>query len=231
MIELQNILFRWRPNDHPTLHIPQLMVPQGESVFISGPSGSGKTTLLNLLGGVVVPEEGKVIIGDQDVTALGNQARDTFRVENIGFVFQMFNLVPFLSILENVTLPGQFSSRRRQNAVERSGSLEAEARHLLEHMGLNLKDLEGRAVSLMSAGQQQRVAVARALLGAPRIIIADEPTSALDSESRMAFLDLLFKEVEAVKATLIFVSHDQSLASRFKRSMSLEDINMARTHP
>ncbi|MCW9045283.1 MAG: ABC transporter ATP-binding protein [Alphaproteobacteria bacterium] len=230
MIELQSIIFRWRPSDCPTLHIPQFEVPQGESVFISGPSGSGKTTLLNLLGGVVVPEEGKVTIGDQDITALSNQARDTFRVDNIGFIFQQFNLIPFLSILENVTLPGHFSSLRRQNSIERSGSLEADAKRLLAHMDLDLNELEGRAVSLMSTGQQQRVAVARALLGAPRIIIADEPTSALDTDTRMAFLDLLSKEVEAVNATLIFVSHDQSLASRFKRSIPLEDINTAKGH-
>lgn len=227
MISLSDVVFRWRKPDPPVINIPRLDIGAGERVFIKGPSGSGKTTLLNLLGGVAVPEAGTISILGTEITGLKNAARDGFRADNIGFVFQMFNLVPYLSLVENVLLTSRFSASRRATAIERCGGLKEEAVRLLARMGLDTGSFDGRAVSLLSAGQQQRVAVARALLGSPRLIIADEPTSALDADARFAFLDLLFGEVADAGTTLVFVSHDSSLAQDFDRTIELVEINRA----
>lgn len=228
-IELTDVVFRWRRQDTPVIDIPRFTVDPGERVFLQGPSGSGKTTLLNLLGGVAVPETGRVKILGTDINGLNGPRRDRFRADNIGFIFQMFNLIPYLSLVDNVLLPCRFSAARRRSGSQRSGRPENEAVRLLRHMDLNVAALSGRPVTQLSAGQQQRVAAARALIGAPQLVIADEPTSALDAEARHAFLDLLFREVEAADAALLFVSHDASLGMRFDRTIALSDIN--RPHP
>jgi putative ABC transport system ATP-binding protein len=226
-IKLDDVRFRWKPDDPPVLDIPHLAITVGERLLIQGPSGSGKTTLLSLLGGVALPQAGTVELFGTTLTQLGNAQRDAFRADCIGFVFQMFNLVPYLSLIDNVTLPCRFSAARRRVALESSPDLEQEADRLLTQLELDVGALAGRPVTELSAGQQQRVAVARALIGAPPLIIADEPTSALDADARHAFLDLLFREVEAAKATLIFVSHDRDLGARFDRAVALADINRA----
>ena len=137
----------------------------------------------------------------------------------------MFNLIPYLSLLENVTLPCRFSKKRHAKALEKEQSLENEAVRLLNQLGIHDQSLMQRKVTELSMGQQQRVATARALIGAPEIIIADEPTSALDADSREAFLKLLFSECEAADATLIFVSHDSGLQTLFDQSIALAEIN------
>ncbi|HAL48527.1 MAG TPA: methionine ABC transporter ATP-binding protein [Dehalococcoidia bacterium] len=228
-IRLSNVRYRWPSSPHPVIDIPSFEVARGERVFVRGPSGSGKTTLLNLLGGVAVPEAGTVTVLDTDIASLGGARRDAFRADHIGFIFQMFNLVPYLSIIENVVLPCRFSPLRQQRLAERGASLEDEARRLLEHMELAPDAHDGRGVAELSVGQQQRVAVARSLIGAPDIVIADEPTSALDADARRLFLDLLFREVEDARATLLFVSHDARLAQAFDRSLALADINRVAT--
>ena len=225
MIDLTNVRFRWFVSDTPVIDIARFRVDDGERVFLEGPSGSGKTTLLNLLGGVTVPEQGQIIIDETDLTGLKRAARDAFRADRIGFIFQMFNLLPYLSLLDNVMLPCRFSARRAEAAQQKSGSVEAEARRLLEQMEIDLDTLAARSVSALSTGQQQRVAVARSLIGAPRLVIADEPTSALDQKVRDAFMNLLFREVSEAGATLLFVSHDSTLASHFDRRASMADIN------
>ncbi len=227
MIRISDVRFRWRRSDPLVLDIASLEVAEGEKVFIKGPSGSGKTTLLNLLGGVAVPEAGLISIMDTDMAALGGARRDAFRADHIGFIFQMFNLVPYLSLIDNVTLPCRFSAARRHRALERAGTLDAEARRLLGHMELDVDALASRSVAQLSMGQQQRVAAARSLIGAPELIIADEPTSSIDAEVRRAFLDLLFGEVAEAGATLLFVSHDPGLESAFDRTLALADINRA----
>lgn len=209
--------FGW-PGGPPILRLPELSIARGERVFVRGPSGSGKSTLLSLLSGVLVPTSGRIEILGQDLGALGAAGRDRFRGDHIGYVFQMFNLLPWLSVIENVTLPARFSRRRRERA---GPDARAEARRLLAGLGLGDASLERRRVSQLSIGQQQRVAAARALFGRPEILIADEPTSALDEESRAAFLDLLRSEGEAQSATLIFASHETSLANRFDRVIGL----------
>ena len=224
MIRLADIRFRWRSRDPPVLDIPELVVESGEKLFVRGPSGGGKTTLLNLLGGVIEPEAGTVSILGTEIAGLRGGARDVFRADHIGFVFQMFNLVPYLPLIDNVLLPCRFSERRRERAGARP---EAEARRLLAHMGLHVERLAGRPVSGLSQGEQQRVAAARALIGTPELVIADEPTSALDEDAREAFLSLLMEEVDKAGSTLIFVSHDARLEPAFGRSIALAEINRA----
>ena len=224
MIRLADIRFRWRSRDPLVLDIPELAVDSGEKLFVKGPSGGGKTTLLNLLGGVIEPEAGTVSILGTEIAALRGGARDAFRAGHIGFVFQMFNLVPYLPLIDNVLLPCRFSARRRERVGARP---EAEARRLLAHMGLPVERLAGRPVSGLSQGEQQRVAAARALIGTPELVIADEPTSALDEDAREAFLSLLMEEVDKAGSTLIFVSHDARLEPAFGRSIAMAEINRA----
>ena len=226
MIKISNVKFRWQPADSLVINVPLLKVEKGECLFISGPSGSGKSTLLNLLGGVLEPESGEIFLMGEDITTMSSNQRDIYRADHLGLLFQMFNLMPFLSVLDNVTLPCLFSESRRHSAVERSGSIDAEAIRLLLHMGLDLDEIGDRSVNLLSTGQQQRVAAARALLGSPEFIIADEPTSALDSDARHAFLELLFKEIKTVGSTMVFVSHDNNLSSLFDNSVNLNDVNL-----
>jgi putative ABC transport system ATP-binding protein len=227
MVHMSEVRFRWRRQDPLILDIPSLSVAKGEKLFIKGPSGSGKTTLLNLLGGVAVPEQGGVKIKDTDMAALDGARRDAFRADHIGIIFQMFNLVPYLSLIDNVVLPCRFSSSRRKRALERAASLEEEARRLLAAMALDADANASRQVAELSTGQQQRVAAARCLIGAPELVIADEPTSSLDADVRGSFLDLLFGEIGAAGSTLVFVSHDSSLAGAFDRTLALADINRA----
>lgn len=222
-IRLTDVRFRWRADRPLTLDIPSFEVDRGERVFLQGPSGGGKTTLLNLIGGVARAEAGSVQVLGTDLTRLSGAERDVLRADRIGFIFQMFNLVPYLSVLENVTLPCRFSARRRSRAAAPA----EEAARLLERMGLDGRALAGQPVAELSVGQQQRVAAARALIGGPDLIVADEPTSALDADARAAFLDLLFQEAAAAGATLLFVSHDAGLGARFDRRASLDDINLA----
>ena len=151
--------------------------------------------------------------------------KDQFRVDRIGLVFQQFNLLPFLSVCDNVELPCKFSTQRRKRACQEGLSLNEEIDRLLQAMHLPLADIRSRPVTELSVGQQQRVAVARALIGRPPLIIADEPTSALDSDTRQAFLELLFAEVSASGSALLFVSHDAALASYFDRKVDLSEIN------
>lgn len=225
IVEITNLRFRWPGNDADILNIEDLSVQKGESLFIKGNSGSGKTTLLNMIAGVIIPQEGNVTVLGESMGNMPSWKRDDFRAQHIGVVFQIFNLIPYLSLVDNVTLPCHFSAARKSRVLSRSNDLDSEAHRLLEHLILDVKSLSEQPVSRLSVGQQQRVAVARALMGGPELVIADEPTSALDADAREAFLELLFREVADNKATLIFVSHDASLESSFDRSVHLEDIN------
>lgn len=223
VIEIRDLEFGWTP-DQPLLQIERLAIPAGERVFVHGPSGSGKSSLLSLLAGVAVPQRGSLQVLGTEVPRLASAARDAFRADHFGIIFQMFNLVPYLSVLDNVTLPCRFSARRRRQ-VEARGGPEPEGRRLLEHLDLAAEAHSPRAVTRLSVGQQQRVAAARALIGRPEIVLADEPTSALDTDRREAFLRLLFRECETEGATLLFVSHDRGLEKLFDRTLALDDVN------
>ena len=226
LIELSDLGFNW-PGHPRLLDIPAFRLEPGETLFLKGPSGSGKTTLLGLLGGVQKPSQGSIRLLGQELTELAAGARDRFRVDHTGYIFQQFNLLPFLSVRENVELPCHFSKLRAQRAKQRHGSVDQAAATLLAHLGLKDQSLLERRADSLSIGQQQRVAAARALIGQPELVIADEPTSALDYDAREAFLQLLFAECREAGASLLFVSHDQSLASLFDRNLSLAELNRA----
>ena len=226
-IEISELGFTWGNSPAPILDIKSLCAEKGQSIFIEGPSGSGKSTLLALIAGVLTPRQGDVTVLGHRLTALSSVERDRFRSDHMGVIFQQFNLIPYLSIVENVTLPCRFSRVRREKALRRDGSLEAEARRLLTQLDMDHPGLLARPVTELSVGQQQRVAAARALIGSPEIVIADEPTSSLDAGHRHSFNQLLFKECRKAQAAMIFVSHDTSMASLFDRHIRLPEINRA----
>ena len=225
VVRLEGVRFAWQAADGDVIDISRFEVARGERLFVAGPSGSGKSTLLSLLGGVITAREGRVEVLETDLSRLPGRQRDRFRADHVGIVFQMFNLVPYLSMIDNVTLPCRFSLRRRQRAEARSLHVDAEARRLLADLELDNPALHDRPVTQLSIGQQQRVAVARALIGSPELVIADEPTSALDEGTRERFLDLLFAECRAEGTTLLLVSHDTRLGALFDRRVSMTEFN------
>ncbi len=225
-LTVTGLRYAW-PGAALLIDLPSLDVQRGDSVFLHGPSGSGKSTLLNLIAGTLRPAAGTIVLAGHEITAQRGAALDRIRADHIGFVFQMFNLLPFLPVLDNVLLPARFSARRRARAVERDGSLEASARRLLAQLGLTDAALLKRSAKDLSVGQQQRVAAARALIGAPDLVICDEPTSALDHDAREGFIRLLFDECRRTGAALLFVSHDHTLERLFDRTLSLSAINRA----
>jgi len=226
IISISNLTFAWSAKSQPVLNIPTFSIGYGERVFLRGPSGSGKTTLLSLIAAVLAPQQGELHVDKVSLDTLRGGQRDQFRADRIGLVFQQFNLLPFLSVLDNILLPCQFSSHRRNRASEPGRTPATEAIRLLEAMRLP-PGMQHQSVNKLSVGQQQRVAVARALIGRPPLIIADEPTTALDSDTRQAFLDLLFTEINAAGCSLLFVSHDVSLTTSFDRVVDLPSINIA----
>jgi putative ABC transport system ATP-binding protein len=222
-IEARDLKFAW-PGKPPLIDIEYFALHSGERVFLRGPSGSGKSTLLGLLGGVLQPAAGEIRLLGYALETLSAGQRDRLRGEQIGFIFQMFNLIPYLDVIENVMLPGRFAKAREQRITSDPRD---EARRLLAALGLSSHELLSRPVTELSIGQQQRVAAARALYGKPALIIADEPTSSLDQDAREHFLTLLMQECRAQGASLLFVSHDVSLGERFDRVLSLKEINRA----
>ena len=225
VLEIKNLSFRWNNSESPILDLPEFDVKEYEHVFLQGPSGSGKSTLLALIGGILVPESGKLKLLGQDIKNLSRSGRDSFRVDHIGYIFQLFNLLPYLSIEENVLLPLSFSNNRAKKAGKTKNDQIKDAKRLLKSLDLEEQLARKKPVTELSVGQQQRVAVARALIGSPEFIIADEPTSALDSDLRHSFLELLFTECKKAGSTLLFVSHDSTLGNYFKRKISIKDIN------
>ncbi len=226
IVTMAGLRFAWKGPNAFSLSIRDFALPAKTRMLVLGPSGSGKSTFLSLLAGIVTPDDGRLDVLGTDMSTLSSSARDRFRAEHFGIIFQMFNLLPYGSVVDNVVLPLSFAAKRRARAEE-TGSVEAEAQRLLSSLGLEGSDFRGVPASRLSVGQQQRVAAARALIGRPEIVIADEPTSALDRDRQVAFLDLLFSEVAAAGASLIMVSHDETLASRFDRVVRFNEIAVA----
>ncbi|MDO2949714.1 ABC transporter ATP-binding protein [Aeromonas simiae] len=220
VVNIHDLRFAW-PGHDPVLEIPALQIAQGERVFIKGPSGSGKSTLLGLLAGIQTVNHGTLEVLGQPLAQLSSRDRDGFRAGQLGYIFQQFNLLPYLSVIDNVTSALTFSPQKRARL---NAAPEAEARRLLGELQLPEAALS-RPVHALSIGQQQRVAAARALIGAPPLVIADEPTSALDTDNRAAFIRLLFKECDQQGSTLIFVSHDPFLEPLFPRVENLQQLN------
>ncbi len=226
VVELSDARFVWPGSENATISIPQLHIAQGEHVFIKGPSGCGKSTLLALLTGINTLTSGSLSVLSTDIANLRASQRDKFRADHIGYIFQQFNLLPYLNVLENVLIPCQFSTVRRNRVAPRASAslLEEQATRLLERLHLP-EELHNKPVSELSIGQQQRVAAARALIGQPELVIADEPTSALDHDNRKAFIELLMEQTSLANATLVFVSHDPTLESLFDRTLNLPELN------
>ena len=218
-VELDDVRYAW-PGQAACLRLRTLQVRHGESLFVHGASGSGKSTLLSLLALVLAPQGGHLRLLGRDTSGWGGAARDRFRADHIGVVFQQFNLLPYLPVLANAELP------LRMSALRRDRSPAGEAAALLRSLGIE-GELLRRTPSQLSVGQQQRVAAARALVGSPEIVIADEPTSALDELRRDEFMQLLMAGCARVGSTLVFVSHDVRLAGRFDRAVALSALNDA----
>ena len=227
VVAMDGVGFAWPGKGSFSLAIDHFSLECGERMLLLGPSGGGKSTFLALVAGIVAPQRGSVAILGTDIAQLSGAARDAFRAEHLGIIFQMFNLLPYGSLTDNVALPLSFSRARAARVAERGGA-EKEAARLLRELGIEEALIRDKAAaSQLSVGQQQRVAAARALIGSPELIIADEPTSALDRDRQQAFLDLLFGVVAEAGSTLMMVSHDQTLAPRFSRVVRLDDIAKA----
>ncbi|WP_372964658.1 ABC transporter ATP-binding protein [Marinobacter sp.] len=215
-IATHQLRFRW-PGQNKSLIFPDIQLQQGEHLFLHGPSGTGKSTLLSILAGMMPPETGSLQMLNQNLGSLKASARNKFRADHMGVIFQQFNLVPYLSALANVALPCRLSARRQRNTQPDTDTAGAT---LLQQLAIP-ENLWHRKVTEMSIGQQQRVAAARALIGTPEIILADEPTSALDTDNRDRFLDLLLTLAEQNQCSVVFVSHDRGLASHFHQQLTL----------
>ena len=223
VLKVSDLSFRWPGRVAFELSVANFAVQAGETVLLLGESGSGKSTLLSIICGTVLPKTGTVTIEGTDLGSLSRAERDRFRAEKVGVIFQQFNLLPFGAVLDNILLPLRFAPERRKRAgVPRSTAIE-----LCSELGLP-SDVVNAKAGTLSVGQQQRVAVARALIGQPPLIIADEPTSALDADSQESFLELLFSQAAAHGTSLLMVSHDARLAERFDRVVRMDDISHIR---
>ena len=217
-IEISNLKFSFSNSTKTLLDISDLKINQGEKIFLHGPSGCGKSTLLEIISGVLNFNHGEVMVDQISMSKLTPSEKDQFRSKNIGYIFQNFNLLPYLNIFENITLPLHLNGK-----IKNTENIQQDVKSTCEKLGI--ADLLYQNVGQLSVGQQQRVAVARALISQPKLILADEPTSALDFDHRDKFLKLLFEVCSEKKITLIFVSHDHSLKSKFDRSIEFNEIN------
>ncbi|WP_299415314.1 ABC transporter ATP-binding protein [uncultured Sulfitobacter sp.] len=219
ILSLAGVRYQWSGRTSFALNVPDFQLAQAESVLLLGESGSGKSTLLSLICGTITADEGAVTVAGTDIAALSAGKRDRFRAEHIGLIFQQFNLLPYASVLDNILLPLRFAPLRRGRVPSPFDT----ARTLCLDLGLPENALSAQAGTL-SVGQQQRVAAARALIGAPPLIVADEPTSALDASTQATFLKLLFAQANAARSTLLMVSHDERLGVYFDRVVQMSDV-------
>lgn len=222
VVRIRDLEFTYSKNLKPVLKIPSFEIKRGEHLFMHGPSGSGKTTLLSLLVGLLTPQRGTIEVMGTMLTALKGHERDFFRGSHVGYIFQMFNLIPYLNVKDNIELPVHMNPVRAGKL-----NLSLDDSTLAIAKSLQIENLLEKRVTELSVGQQQRVAAARALMGSPELVIADEPTSALDFDRRQAFLDTLFQAADKNGSTILFVSHDHSLIPLFTRSVPLKDLNQA----
>ncbi len=218
-LSLSGLRFSW-PGAAFRLEVDAFALPRGQRTLLLGASGSGKSTLLSLICGIAAPDAGVIEVDGADIARLSRRRRDRFRAERIGIVFQQFNLLPYATAMDNARLPLRFAPERRA----RAGDERAEVLRLAAALGLDEDQMTRGGAGSLSVGQQQRVAVVRALIGAPALVVADEPTSALDASAQAAFVETMFAHVEAAGASLLMVSHDERLADRFDRTVRLEDI-------
>lgn len=212
IIEISNLVFAYK--EKIILNISDFKMKKNEKVFLYGPSGSGKSTFLEVISGLKVAQKGQIKILNEDITLLSEKLRDKFRGHNLAFIFQNFNLIPYLNVKENIFLAKELLEKKQNNLLFKKITLRLGLDNLLEKNVLEL-----------SVGQQQRVAAARSLYSEPKLILADEPTSSLDYDHRERFLKLLFDLSDEIDASVLFVSHDRSVEKLFDRSFSLADMN------
>ena len=218
-IRLDSVRFYWSKNKDFKIFIPELKISEGEKVLLLGESGSGKTTLLSLISGFLSPISGDIYLNEKNINNLSARSRDQYRSDNIGIIFQQFNLLPYANVIDNIILPLYFSKVRASKIINQKET----AVNLCKSLRLpdTVTDMQANNLSV---GQQQRVAVARALIGNPSLVIADEPTSSLDSDAQNIFLDLMFSQIEKNNSSLLMVSHDTSLSSYFDRVIDINEI-------
>jgi len=219
MIHLENVRFAWKKGEK-LIEVPELKISKGEKVMLRGESGCGKTTLLSLITGIQTVDSGLLTLDGVELKKLKAPHRDKFRGDYMGYIFQQFNLIPWLSIEKNIIASVTFSSAKKDRE---GGDLHKRIESLMEELGLGA--LKGKTVRELSLGQQQRVALARAMVGHPPLIIADEPTSSLDEMNRVSFMDLLIDECKKEGTTLLVVSHDSHINDHFDRIVDFHQIN------
>lgn len=219
IIKIDSVRFYWSKKSNFKIFVPNLEIKKGEKVLLLGESGSGKTTLLSLMCGFLNPLSGNISINGNTINQLSSKTRDEYRADNIGIIFQQFNLLPYANVVDNVLLPLYFSKVRSNNVSNKKEKVI----ELFKQLRLPDDIAQFRASSL-SMGQQQRVAVARALIGNPSLIIADEPTSSLDADAQKIFLNLMFEQILENNSTLLMVSHDKSLSNQFDRLIDINEI-------
>ncbi len=217
MLSIHSLEFHYPESDF-RLKVPELRIEEGEKVAVIGPSGSGKTTLLNLIAGIACPDDGQIEVGQVHINSLGDAGRRDFRITRIGFIFQDFKLLDYLTVQDNI-----LHLYRITRALKITDDIRDRARSLAQQMGLG--DKLKRHPSELSQGEQQRAAICRALLPRPQLILADEATGNLDPENKERILDLLFDSVDQHKATLLAVTHDHDLLPRFDRVVNFSDFN------
>ena len=219
IIKIDSVRFYWSKKSNFKIFIQNLEIKKGEKVLLLGESGSGKTTLLSLLCGFLNPLSGTISINGNEINKLSSKSKDEYRADNIGIIFQQFNLLPYAGVIDNILLPLYFSKVRSNSIIDPQET----ALQLCKQLRLP-DDINDYKANRLSVGQQQRVAVARALIGNPSLIIADEPTSSIDTEAQQIFLDLMFEQIYKNKSTLLMVSHDKSLSSRFDRLIDINEV-------
>ncbi len=219
IVKIESLRFQWSKNNNFKIFVPKLEVGRGKKVLFLGESGSGKTTLLSLICGFLEPLSGSISINDKIISDLTSTNKDAYRSDNIGIIFQQFNLLPYANVIDNIILPLYFSKQRSKKVENKINA----AMNLCDQLRLPESILNQKASNL-SVGQQQRVAVARALIGSPSIIVADEPTSSLDTEAQELFLDLMFDQIFKNSSTLLMVSHDKSLTNYFDQVIDINEI-------
>ena len=219
IIKIDSVRFYWSKKSNFKIFVPNLEIKKGEKVLLLGESGSGKTTLLSLMCGFLNPLSGNISINGNTINQLSSKTRDEYRADNIGIIFQQFNLLPYANVVDNVLLPLYFSKVRSSNVSNKKEKVI----ELFKQLRLP-DDIAKFKASSLSMGQQQRVAVARALIGNPSLIIADEPTSSLDADAQKIFLNLMFEQISENNSTLLMVSHDKSLSNQFDRLIDINEI-------
>jgi len=218
LISIKNLEYKVGLNINFSLNIKEFKLNKSDSILIYGESGLGKSTFLNLLSGTISPQKGNIDILGENISNTSSSIKDRIRGDHFGIIFQTFNLLPYASVKNNILLGKAYSS------IKQSKSNNDEIKELMNKLSLNYEDLINRKAYELSIGQQQRVAVARALIGKPEIILADEPTSALDKSNQKEFINLLFKSLDDNEQGLIMVSHDHKLSNKFKTVKNITEI-------